>query len=94
MQVKEVSRPDATPRWFPAAQRPYQAIGRIALRRSMEYRLYLERRSALKRKPKVKQPELRITMKRPRHRFFPAEVQWGNGGAKILVAEKLGKAVR
>ena len=32
-------------------------------------------------------------MKRPRHRFFPAEVQCGNGGAKILAAEKLGKAV-
>jgi len=32
-------------------------------------------------------------MKRPRHRCFPAEVQWGNGEAKILAAEKLGKAV-
>ena len=38
--------------------------------------------------------EPRTTIKRPRHRFFPAEVQCGNGGAKILAAEKLGKAVR
>ena len=42
---------------------------------------------------KLRQPELRITMKRPRRRCFPAEVQCGNGGAKILAAEKLGKAV-
>jgi len=32
-------------------------------------------------------------MKGPRHRCFPAQVQCGNGGAKILAAEKLGKAV-
>ena len=30
---------------------------------------------------------------RPRRRCFPAEVQYGNGGVKILAAEKLSKAV-
>jgi hypothetical protein len=90
MQVEEVSRPNATgPRELNVRIRPSAAsLCFCAVDRPL-----ISNHSRLSKTKAQSRVTLRITMKRPRRRCFPAEVQCGNGGAKILAAEKFGKAV-